>query len=342
VTLLALINVVLRRRSWVIATAALAFVVAATYSLLQPRTYSASASFVPQARRTPSNISGLAAQLGLSIPSADAGQSPQFYADLLTSREILRKAVEARYEFATDTGRVAGTLIDILVVDGDRPELRRENGMRALRSLVNATVSQQTGLVTLTVKARAPALARAVADRLLELVNQFNLESRQSQAGQERRFTERRLEEVQQELRAAENRLQTFMQQNRSYENSPGLRFEQDRLARDLTMRQQVYTTLAQAFEQARIEEVRDTPVITVVERPDTPARPDPRGLLKRAGIALALGLVLGIMLAFGREYLVRTREEGSGDFREFAALRGAALQDLVRPWRPVARLLRR
>jgi uncharacterized protein involved in exopolysaccharide biosynthesis len=54
--------------------------------------------------------------------------------------------------------------------------------------------------------------------------------------------------------------MQAFLQANRQWANSPDLTFQHDRLERDIALRQQVYTTLVQSFEQARISEVRDTP----------------------------------------------------------------------------------
>lgn len=44
----------------------------------------------------------------------------------------------------------------------------------------------------------------------------------------------------------------------RAQDDSPEIRFAEE-LQRDVSMRQQVYTTLAQAMEEARIEEVRET-----------------------------------------------------------------------------------
>jgi len=91
-------------------------------------------------------------------------------------------------------------------------------------------------------------------------------DTRQSQAAAERGFTEERMAEAQEELRAAENELQRFLQNNRQFQNSPELVFQHDRLQRRVAMRQQVYTSLVQSYEQARIDEVPNTPVITVVE----------------------------------------------------------------------------
>src|SRR3712207_7894583 len=50
-------------------------------------------------------------------------------------------------------------------------------------------------------------------------------------------------------------------QRNRDYRNSPELTFQQERLSREVSRVQQLYGRLSEAYEQAKIEEVRDTPV---------------------------------------------------------------------------------
>jgi uncharacterized protein involved in exopolysaccharide biosynthesis len=149
-------------------------------------------------------------------------------------------------------------------------------------------------------------LAEQLVLSFLDEVNQFNLETRRSQAASERTFTEQRVQEVRHELRRAEDDLQRFLQRNRDYRNSPQLTFEQDRLAREVAVRQALYTTLSQALEKAKIEEVRDTPVITVVERPEMPAKPDGRGLLRKGLLALVVGTAIGVGFVLGRDRLDR------------------------------------
>ena len=48
----------------------------------------ATAVFIPQSRQQTTSLSTLAAQFGLAVPSADAGQSPALYADLLQGRQV--------------------------------------------------------------------------------------------------------------------------------------------------------------------------------------------------------------------------------------------------------------
>jgi len=276
---------------------------------VRPRVYSSTVAFVPQGRATPSNISGIAAQLGLALPAAGGTQSPAFYIELLGSRAVLRDALLTEYTVPTDTGTIRANLVDLWELEEETPALRVEAGLERLAGSVEASSSGQTGVVRLTARARQPELARQIADRLVTLLNDFNLGSRRSQATAEREFVERRLADVGADLRAAENRLQAFLQQNR-VTASPALRFEEERLNRAVSLQTQLYTTLAQAFEQAKIDEVRDTPVITVVEPAETPARPDRRGLLRTGVVALLGGLALGLVLAFLAELAAQYRRQ--------------------------------
>jgi uncharacterized protein involved in exopolysaccharide biosynthesis len=148
-------------------------------------------------------------------------------------------------------------------------------------------------------------------------MQQFNLETRRSQAQAERVFLETRVGAARDELTQAEGKLQAFLQQNRQFENSPELQFEFDRLQRDVSMRQEVYTGLVQAFEEAKIREVRDTPVVTVIEHPVLPAQREPRGTFLKGLLGLILGGMLGLGIVFGREMLAGELASDGAEFRK-------------------------
>jgi uncharacterized protein involved in exopolysaccharide biosynthesis len=334
-------NVLLRHRRMVVAWGLLLMALVAGLTLYFPRTYTAQSTFMPQTRKQSSSLSGIAAQFGLAMPTSEPSQSPAFYADLVQSRGLLGSVVDTPFEYETEDGtKVKGTLTDFYKSKGKSPGLRRDAAIRRLADDVDATTVQKTGVVDLSVTVTQAALAVQINQRLLELLNEFNLKSRQSQAGEERRFTERRLSEVKQDLRAAEDRLQQFLQRNRDIRNSPELTFQADRLQREVAMQQDVYTTLAQAYEQAKIEEVRDTPVITVVQQAEFPVRPDRRGLVIKSILGLMAGLLVGAALAFWRSYTTNTASLATTEAAEFAVLRRQAAGDLLRPWRPLAQML--
>lgn len=312
-------------------------------TLLTPRTFTSEASFLPQLS-DPTATSGLAqiaGQFGLSLPAGDPSQSPQFYAELVVSREILSPLLELQFDVdgaraeSELRGRRTVALLDMARVRGRTDEIRREKGVKWLRKhVVRVNTSRQTGVVSVTATTKWSDVSKTVVDSIIASLNQFNLKSRQSQARSERAFVEERIADAEARLREAENEFRLFLEQNRVIASSPSLMFERDRIAREVNVRQQVYTSLVQALEQARIAEVRNTPLITVVERPDTPARPDERGWLLRLVGGLLLGFSIGIAKVLVRESSRQLQSESSG---EIAAWNDAWLQFrswVVRPWR--------
>lgn len=335
ISLIELINTLLKHRRLVVVVPLIIFTLIIGFSFLQARTYSTSASFLLQSSSSQGSLtSSIAAQFGMSLPGSEAGQSPQFYAELIVSREILRNLADSTYQYLDDDVLVQTSLSDLLQVDEKTPGLTNEMTIQELEDLISATTDLETSLVTFTVQTKWAEVSEEIARNILDLVNQFNLETRQTQATAERVFVEERLNAVESELRASEDDLQEFLQQNRQWVTNPELDFIHDRLFRKVVMRQQVVTTLNQAFEQARIDEVRDTPVITIIRHPEAPALPDKRGLLLKTILSLIVGGILGIFGAFGREYMIRGHQQEADQFTEYEHLKRETLRDVMNPLR--------
>ncbi len=345
------LSVLLRERRIVAGLAAAAAFLVVAVTLVLPRTYTAQSSFLPQTTEGDlSRLAGLAAQFGFSVSAGRGGEVPQFYVDLLRSRELLEATVQTPYQAGPgatsgDGGQEqdadGGANVSLVHYYGftDRPpDEAVDRAVERLREDLRIRTRAETGLVELAVSTRSPELSYQVASRMLDLVSAFNLERRQSQAAAERTFIQERLGETEKELRAAENSLKAFLQQNRRYENSPDLRFEFERLQRRVELRQRVYGSLAESLEQARIEEVRNTPVITLVDAPKVPSRPDRRWLALKGTIGLLLGGMVGIFWAFGGEFLTAAREEEPDDYAELQRLKSEAREDVRVLWRKVRR----
>lgn len=333
--LLGIIHVLLRSRRE-IATAVLAIV--APFVLLQmtqPRTFSVDASFVPQARRTSNALAGVASQLGLSTAlQTDANASPAFYADLVRSRVLLSQVAAESIQVTIDGKRQPKAIADIYRINRKSSAETREAVIEQLSKEITSNTVQKTGVVNLRVTNRDPGLALAISQRLLELMNEFNLNVRQSQASAERRFSEVRLAEVKASLIKTEATLATFLISNRSVDRSPILQYQQEGLEREVALQQELHRTLSAAYEQARIDEVRDTPVITVLQSPEYPVRPNGRGIIPKTLLALFLSAIIGITWGTLKW---RTHHETEDELREreqVSRLLRDTLYELRRPWR--------
>jgi uncharacterized protein involved in exopolysaccharide biosynthesis len=293
--------------------------------------YTGTTTFTPETSPTSSlagslaGLAGLAGQLG--VTSATSSVSPDFFAKVLHSREILRSVLESEFP---DRAGPQRPLLDVLEVSGDSPEQRLQQGTRQLETRTEATIDRRTGIVTLSVEMPSRELAAGVANRMVDLLNRFNLERRQSQSREERRFSGDRLATAERELRAAEKAHLAFLQRNRAYSESPLLTFEDNRLAREVQLKQEVFLTLTKNYEEARISEVRDTPVLTVIDSAVPPVmRTRPRRLVGTV-VAGLLAALVGVVLAYAFDFRKKARSEARSDYRELQeawneARRGAA-----------------
>ncbi len=339
-SVVSLLNVLLRRRRLLIGTPIAVAVLAIVLGLVF-RTYTAASTFAPQeSSSSVSELMGLAAQFGVSLGQGQEGASPEFYAGLVKSRNLLGDLARTEFRFATKrhgADSLSGNFMDLYDITGRTAEERLLTAVRSLDKRVSAGSDPATATVAVRVTARWPELAERMNRRLLDLVSDFNLTARQSQAAAERKFLEGRSQEALTELRTAEQAMQDFLVRNRQYQNSPPLQFEANRLQRRIDLTQQVYTNLVQAYEQARIAEVRNTPVTTIIDKPEGSAQPSIR-LRTIAILGFVVGLILACLLAFAADYARRAREENPTEYQEFASL-GRAVLDELSPRRVVRRL---
>jgi tyrosine-protein kinase Etk/Wzc len=328
-----LLTPLIRRWRLIVGTAVATAVLAAILLLLQKPTYVAKTTFTPEASSSSgpagslAALAGVASQLGLSTGSSSSVSS-DFFVKLASSGEVLRSTLLTEFADAEVQDKKR-PLIEILKVPGDSLEERLQRGVVVLRGRVKVAADKPTGIVTLEVHMGSSQLAAAVANRLVELLNEFNLERRQSQSREQRRFTGERLAEAERDLRDSERAELAFLQKNRDYSSSPLLTFESGRLARDVQVKQELFLTLSKAHTEARIAEVRDTPVLTVVDSAVAPfRRASPRRTLGVLVAAVA-GTILGVALAYVANARDRARAHPRPDYLEFreawdAARRGA------------------
>ena len=340
-TVVSLLSVILRFRALILVLALLGAFYSGYESVTSARVYTTTASFMAQGSRGQSQLSQIASQFGFGGGGGE-GQAA-LYTDLLESRSLLAAVGERDYRLWTPTGVRTGNIIKVYRIRGQNAAVQKVKMVDILKNQVEEMVNPRTGVITVKVHAATADLAVQIAQNLLDEVNKFNLSWRQQQAGAERTFVEKRLGEAQGELRQAEENLQSFLIENREFRSSPTLQLEFDRLNRAVTMRQGLYNGLAQAYETAKIEEVRDLPLITIIEPPEAPIAPDKHGGIRKTAIGFIVGMAIGIFLAFAVHVItLLTRDRESEDFVEFSTLWSESVDDLKHPWRVFTRLVPR
>ena len=163
--------------------------VAAIVLLLVPARFTATATFAAETEtpsvNLPGGLAGLASQLGVGLTGGST--SPRFYAALLRSRTIQDQVLTSHLpdpRILQTAAPDSATLLDIFGVGGGTHVARLERGREELNKALSVTTNDETFIVTVSVETHYPALSADVSNRFVEMLEQFNLQARQSRGEQ--------------------------------------------------------------------------------------------------------------------------------------------------------------
>jgi len=378
-------------RRFIAAGGLVAGVIGIVVSLLLPKWYTATTSvFPPEPKTAVSPFAQLLQNLQAPLlgPTAIGARPGTVYIDILLSRRLGEKIVE---EF--DLKKVYGCTL-------------MKDALDALHSHTFISLLEN-GILKISFEDRDPERAAAVANRYVELLDEFNRELNVSRASYTRKFIEEQLEGHRRELRAAEEKLKRFQEKNQAveldeqtksvielvstltsravalevelkllgkyasseseeYKRKKGeydeilhqlARFKSDtsstvtdevrtffptlvrvpdlalayaRLLRDVKVEEKVYELLVTQYENARIEEARNTPTVQILD----PAKvPEIRSRPRRKRMVIVSGF-LGLAWASVLSLVVTIWRDGrGGQLREVLAPVGRDLGRIFR-WR--------
>jgi uncharacterized protein involved in exopolysaccharide biosynthesis len=210
---------------------------------------------------------------------------------------ILRSAAQELYATSTSKG-ARRPLADVLGIKYKSPKDGIEKAAHYLARNVSSAISARSGIVAISVASPDPLLSQEIATKILYEIGMWSRANAHAQAVREREFTEGVANDAHAKLSQAEQALASFRTTNRDI-NAPDLKLEDDRLFREVQMRQEIYTAVAGSLEQAKIEEGRDRMAINIVEVASLPAEPMTMAAWRRTFFGLATGLLVGMVLAF-------------------------------------------
>ena len=115
-----------------------------------------------------------------------------------------------------------------------------------------------------------------------------------------------------------------------AFSEVPQLSLELARLIRDLKIQETIFELLSQQHEQTKIQEAKDTPTIQILDRavpPEKRSRPKRATMVVLAGVA---SLFVGVVFAFGLEYLKTSQKRNPDEFKKIEQIFSAFREDLL------------
>ncbi len=287
--------------------------VALLYCLVIPNQYTSTATILPSAGNDQfSELKDLAAgslgELGLGSMMQAQENSSALYPKVLTSRLISENILRRDYEFSD------GTEMKTMALEEYVDAGNIDRSVAALANLVRIDVDRRTGVISLSATTEHPELSAAVVHAYLDELENYNINYRQSKARDNEQFVAARLNEVKTELNQAEEALSAFQNKNLNYMSSsdPGLQEQLARLQRDVTVKEGVFLVLTKKHELAKVEAVKDIPIVQVLDRGSVPlVKTSPRRSLYMIG-AFFGSLFFAILLSLWMDLSVKRRFRAS------------------------------
>jgi capsular exopolysaccharide synthesis family protein len=209
------------------------------------------------------------------------------YTDIITSERVART--------------YAAMLQDWPTLDQAAIALGFTGGIGAMQAAHNVSVSvtpvRDTQLVQVIVQSSDPALAANVANILPDVFMQMNRDRQQE------RFADTR-QELQTDLAAAEADLEKTEQALNALADTPENRDERDRLTRLAARNQTTFNNLSKSLEDLRLAEAQTTDNITLTTPAQAASSPIRPRVLFNTLLALVVGALIGLGIAFLIEYL--------------------------------------
>jgi hypothetical protein len=119
-----------------------------------------------------------------------------------------------------------------------------------------------------------------------------------------------------------------FNEKNRQI-SSPALQLQLDRLTRDVEIQKGIYLTLKQQLELAKIEEIQGSSILQILDRPQISLGPANKNAKIGVPIAAFLGLIIGIALAFLRNYLINSNIDERKKIRRMRTFFNKKIKDI-------------
>jgi LPS O-antigen subunit length determinant protein (WzzB/FepE family) len=331
VSLLDILVILARQRTLILRIVLGVTLLGTCYAILAPEEYTSNARVVRESQSDTPDIGGLggglAALQGLGIgglTGAASGLSPQAFPSVLNSREVkLGVATDTfsypdaddRLSFVDYVNRPPGVVETILNYTIKLPFTLRKNLSEAPRGeqqttmaenmalwrldqMVSSRIDQQSGLMTISVTASGPDLAAEMTQSFVDHLTRRVRNIRTKKVRKQLDFVEGRFEEAQNELETAENRLAEFLERNQN-PTTAQLRFQRDRLQRQVRFKEQLYSELQGRLTQVRLDLQRQQPVVTMVEEPVEPMEPSAPNRKLIVLLSIFLGGFLAVISAF-------------------------------------------
>jgi LPS O-antigen subunit length determinant protein (WzzB/FepE family) len=195
------------------------------------------------------------------------------------------------------------SLHNLITLSYDQTEL-----LKTLGKMVSLELNSKEGYITLTAKLSEPLATAQLAQKAQDLLQRYITEFKIEKAKANLDFIQGRYDETKTEFEKAQVSLAVANDRKKNF-TSALPQIETDRIQTKYTIAFSVFQELAKQLEQAKIQVKKDTPIFTIVEPVTVPTEKSKPKRAMILAIWLFLGVVAGVGIVFGEQYLVTIKK---------------------------------
>jgi uncharacterized protein involved in exopolysaccharide biosynthesis len=294
-----------------------------------PREYTCIVKMAPEGTKSSitGNVSNLAAIAGINIGAGnddgislslypDVVQSMPFMADLINMQLIIKDNEretnlynylhdEEKYPWWNYVLAAPSILINRLRFGKDsisnihinpyKLTRKQEKVFEMLKKRISVGIDKKNGIITTRVTLQDPDIAAIVADSLVNKLEKFIIVYRTNKAKQDFDFALKMFIDAKEKYYNAQINFASYMDKNKNVVLE-SVYVEQERLKNEQTLAYNVYSTLAQQVEKARLKVQEQTPCVTVIEPARVPVKKSNTSKLTILMLFCVFGGITGIL----------------------------------------------
>ena len=252
-------------------------------SFIWPESYKSTAVILPETDKgklgSLGGLSDLASLAGINTGEASL---VKLYPTIVKSEAVLSDVIFSKYYSSKKKDSVS--LGQFWGIKGSTENREFEETIKRLRSDLSVGLDNKTNVLTISIESEDPVISAEIVNKVVKLLDEVIRIKRKTNATEQRKWIEGRLDQVKSDLERSENALKEFREKNRRVMDSPQLLLLQERLIREVQINSTIYTELKKQNELIKIEEIKNIPIINILD----PAHPAAsRETPRRASVAI-------------------------------------------------------
>lgn len=177
----------------------------------------------------------------------------------------------------------------------------------AIANCIKAEIKKgSVNLLEISVNMNDPLVAKDLAGSVVTTLTRYIIDYRTRKVKNDREFIEELYAEAEKKYKRAQQSLASYHDRNQNVVLSSA-RIEGESLQADYNLAFNVYNSLAQLLEQAKINVQENTPVFTMIEPPSDAAMTSSGSTIMM--IMIFLGILAGVGVVFGKPALAKFRK---------------------------------